>query len=69
MNYLIFPKAKNKKSGDVYAVTGISKDKDGKVWIATYPIYILDRIQSHALPFQLEILFCLLFIHPIQFLK
>lgn len=35
MNYLIFPKPKNQiPSG--YGVTDISKDKDGKVWIATY---------------------------------
>lgn len=36
MNYLIFPKPKNKKPNTSYGVTGISKDKDGKVWIATY---------------------------------
>lgn len=36
MNYLIFPKSKNKNADNAYGVTGISKDKDGKVWIATY---------------------------------
>ncbi len=39
MNYLIFPKPKNKNADNAdntYGVTGISKDKDGKVWIATY---------------------------------
>jgi ligand-binding sensor domain-containing protein len=36
MNYLIFPKPKNKNSGDSYGVTDISKDTKGKVWIATY---------------------------------
>jgi ligand-binding sensor domain-containing protein len=36
MNYLIFPKPKNKNPGNTYGVTDISKDKDGKVWIATY---------------------------------
>jgi streptogramin lyase len=39
MNHLIFPKPKNKNVGDAdntYGVTGISKAKDGKVWIATY---------------------------------
>lgn len=36
MNYLIFPKPKNKNPGNSYGVTDISKDKDGKVWIATY---------------------------------
>lgn len=36
MNYLIFPKPKNKNTDNTYGVTGISKDKDGKVWIATY---------------------------------
>ncbi|TWI03404.1 two component regulator with propeller domain [Flavobacterium tiangeerense] len=34
MNYLIFPKPKNPDKS--YGVTGISKDKSGKVWIATY---------------------------------
>jgi ligand-binding sensor domain-containing protein len=36
MNYLIFPKPKNKYPDNAYGVTDISKDKDGKVWIATY---------------------------------
>lgn len=36
MNYLIFPKNQNKNSDHSYGVTDISKDKDGKVWIATY---------------------------------
>lgn len=36
MNYLIFPKPKIKNPDNTYGVTGISKDKDGKVWIATY---------------------------------
>jgi ligand-binding sensor domain-containing protein len=36
MNYLIFPKPKNKNPDNTYGVTYISKDKNGKVWIATY---------------------------------
>jgi len=36
MNYLIFPKPKNENPDNSYGITGISKDKDGKVWIATY---------------------------------
>ncbi|WP_333875789.1 ligand-binding sensor domain-containing protein [Flavobacterium sp.] len=36
MNYLTFPKPKNKDPYTSYGVTGISKDKDGNVWIATY---------------------------------
>jgi len=36
MNYLIFPKPKNDNPNKSYGVTGISKDKDGNVWIATY---------------------------------
>ena len=36
MNYLIFPKPKNKKPDQSYGVTGISKDKKGTIWIATY---------------------------------
>lgn len=36
MNYLIFPKPQNKNPDKSYGVTGISKDKNGKVWIATY---------------------------------
>lgn len=36
MHYLIFPKPKNENPDNSYGVTGISKDKDGKVWIATY---------------------------------
>ena len=36
MYYLIFPKPKNKYPDNSYGVTDISKDKDGKLWIATY---------------------------------
>lgn len=36
MNYLIFPKPKNENPDHSYGVTGISKDKAGKVWMATY---------------------------------
>ncbi len=36
MSYLIFPKPKIYNPNDSYGVTDISKDKDGKVWIATY---------------------------------
>ena len=36
MNYLIFPKPKNEKLNNSYGVTDISKERDGKVWIATY---------------------------------
>lgn len=36
MNYLIFPKPKSKNLDNSFGVTGISKDKNGKVWIATY---------------------------------
>jgi ligand-binding sensor domain-containing protein len=36
MNYLIFPKPPNKNSDNSYGVTDISKEQDGKVWIATY---------------------------------
>ena|SRR5690606_11847635 len=36
MNYLIFPKPQSKNFDKSYGVTGISKGKDGKVWIATY---------------------------------
>lgn len=36
MNYLIFPKPKNKNPDNTYGVTDISKDKNGIVWIATY---------------------------------
>jgi ligand-binding sensor domain-containing protein len=36
MNYLIFPKPRNKNPDNTYGVTDILKDKDGKVWIATY---------------------------------
>lgn len=36
MNYLIFPKPKNKYPDNSYGVTDISKSKDGKIWIATY---------------------------------
>lgn len=36
MNYLIFPKSKNTDANNAYGVTDISRDKDGKVWIATY---------------------------------
>lgn len=36
MNYLIFPKPKEYKYGSSLGVTGITKDNQGKVWIATY---------------------------------
>ena len=36
MNYLIFPKPQSINSDKSYGVTGISKDKVGTVWIATY---------------------------------
>ena len=36
INYLVFPKPKNINPDNTYGVTGISKDKNGKVWIATY---------------------------------
>ncbi|MDA3613505.1 ligand-binding sensor domain-containing protein [Polluticaenibacter yanchengensis] len=36
MNYLTFPKPKDENPNNSYGVTGISKDKGGKVWIATY---------------------------------
>ncbi|MGH1338616.1 MAG: ligand-binding sensor domain-containing protein [Aureispira sp.] len=36
LNYLAFPLLKNKSLDNSYAVTGISKDKMGHVWIATY---------------------------------
>lgn len=36
MNYLIFPKHKNKNPDNTYGVTDILKDKNGIVWIATY---------------------------------
>lgn len=36
MNYLAFPLPENENSDISYGVTGISKDKDGTVWIATY---------------------------------
>lgn len=36
MNYLIFPKPKNKNPDNTFGLAGISKDTDGKVWIATY---------------------------------
>jgi ligand-binding sensor domain-containing protein len=36
MNYLIFPKPENDRLNTSYGVTGISKGKDGTVWIATY---------------------------------
>ncbi len=36
MNHLIFPKPKNDSLRKSYGVTGISKDKGGKVWMATY---------------------------------
>ena len=35
MNYLIFPKPKNENLDNYYGVTDISKEPDGKVWIAT----------------------------------
>jgi len=36
MSYLVFPKPKNHSSDRSYGVTGISIDKDGKLWISTY---------------------------------
>jgi len=36
LNYLAFPIPKNENLNNSYGVTGISKGKDGKVWIATY---------------------------------
>ena len=39
MNYLIFPKPQNTNTDNTdntYGVLGISKDKEGKVWITTY---------------------------------
>lgn len=36
LNYLIFPKSKIKNPDNAYGVTDISKDIDGKIWIATY---------------------------------
>lgn len=36
MNYLVFPKPKNINPDTTYGVTGISKDTNGKVWMATY---------------------------------
>lgn len=36
MNYLIFPKPENENLNNSYGVTDISKEQDGKVWIATY---------------------------------
>ena len=36
MSYLIFPKTQNKNPDKTYGVADISKDNDGKVWIATY---------------------------------
>jgi streptogramin lyase len=36
MNYLMFPKPKDKYPDNTYGVTGISKDKNGTMWIATY---------------------------------
>jgi ligand-binding sensor domain-containing protein len=43
MNYLIFPKPQNKNTDNTdntFGVTGISKDKEGKVLIATYAALI-----------------------------
>lgn len=36
MNYLIFPKPKNDNPNKSYGVTGLSEDKEGRIWIATY---------------------------------
>lgn len=36
MNYLVFPKPKNENPDNSYSVTSISKDKNAKIWIATY---------------------------------
>lgn len=36
MNYLIFPKPESQNPNNSYGVTDISKDRNGRVWIATY---------------------------------
>lgn len=36
MNYLIFPKPKKINPDNTFGVTDISKEEDGKIWIATY---------------------------------
>lgn len=36
MNYLIFPKPKNMDPSNSLGVTGISRGKNGNIWIATY---------------------------------
>lgn len=36
MNYLTFPKPKQANADNAFGITGISKGKDGKIWIATY---------------------------------
>lgn len=36
MNYLIFPKPKNKNVDNSFGVTDLSKDKNGNLWISTY---------------------------------
>jgi ligand-binding sensor domain-containing protein len=36
MNYLIFPKLKNKNVDNSFGVTDLSKDKNGNLWISTY---------------------------------
>lgn len=36
MHYLTFPKPKKTTSNSSFGVTGISKSKDGTIWIATY---------------------------------
>lgn len=36
MNYLIFPKPKNENVDNSFAVTDLSKDKNGNLWISTY---------------------------------
>jgi len=36
MNYLIFPKPKNDNPNKSYGVTGLSEDKEERIWIATY---------------------------------
>lgn len=36
MKYLAFPLSENRSPDNSYAITGISKDKDGSIWFATY---------------------------------
>ena len=36
MNYLLFPKPASQNAANSYGVTEVTKDPDGKIWIATY---------------------------------